>query len=107
MSRRHLGAADDPALAGALGEASGWLTANVRARRHARGLTQQALAESVGTETTYIARIEGVGSRVNVSLVFLVALARALGCMPHDLLRPARKPRRRAPGRPKPAARLG
>lgn len=100
MARRHLGATEDAELAAALDEAAGWLTSNVRRLRRASGMTQEELGATIGTATTYIARIEGADDTVNVSLRFLVALARALGCKPHELLRPAPKPNPLPRGRP-------
>lgn len=101
MPKRPATPPDEDALDRALGEASAWLTANVRERRANAGLTQAELAEATGVAVTYIARLEQAEERPNVTLRLLVALAQALGCRPHDLLVPAAPPRRRPPGRPR------
>lgn len=58
--------------------------ANVRRRRLARGWTQQALADRVGTSRIYVAQIEGAAKEI--SLDMLERLARALGVAPGRLL---------------------
>lgn len=56
----------------------------VRALRLERHLTQERLAELSGLHYTYVSRIEsGTG---NVSITKLIALSRALGTSPSDLL---------------------
>lgn len=57
---------------------------NVRAARHAAGLSQEELAHRSGLHRTYIGGIER-GER-NPSLENIVALAVGLGCSAPDLL---------------------
>jgi len=57
----------------------------VREYRLGAGLSQEALAELCGLHRTYVGAVER-GER-NVSLMNIVALARALGVAPADLLR--------------------
>ena len=56
----------------------------VRLRRHELGLTQEQLAEKANFHVNYIGGIER--SERNVSIESLVALAKALGVSPKDLL---------------------
>jgi len=56
----------------------------VRQKRHALGLSQEALAERADLHWTYIGGIER-GER-NVSLLNIVRIARALGIAPARLL---------------------
>jgi len=56
----------------------------VRQKRHALGLSQEALAERAGLHWTYIGGIER-GER-NVSLINIVRLARALEVTPAKLM---------------------
>jgi transcriptional regulator with XRE-family HTH domain len=58
---------------------------NVRKRRDARQLTQEALAEKSGLHPTYVSGIER-GVR-NPSLLIVVRLAKALGASVSDLAR--------------------
>ena len=58
--------------------------ANVRVRRTALGLSQEALAAHTGMHRTYIGSVER-GER-NISLRNIVGLASALGCAPGELL---------------------
>ncbi|MBQ3063963.1 MAG: helix-turn-helix transcriptional regulator [Clostridia bacterium] len=58
---------------------------NVRARREARGLTQQALADLLSVGRSYVAQIER-GSKVP-SMYMGKAIAEALGCSVEDLLK--------------------
>ena len=58
---------------------------NVRERREALGMTQQALGDRVGVGRSYIAQIER-GSKVP-SMYMGKMLAEALGCGVEDLLR--------------------
>jgi transcriptional regulator with XRE-family HTH domain len=55
----------------------------VRACRHARGLTQEALADSVRLSVAYVSLIER-GWR-NPPYTTVVAIAHALGVSPRDL----------------------
>jgi transcriptional regulator with XRE-family HTH domain len=57
---------------------------NVRRWRLARGLTQQVLADRVGTSRIYVAQIEGAAKEI--SLQMLGRLARALRVKPGRLL---------------------
>jgi len=58
----------------------------IRQRRVAKGLSQRALAESVGVRAPYITMLES-GTRANPSLKLLRGLAKALGVPVTDLLR--------------------
>jgi transcriptional regulator with XRE-family HTH domain len=59
--------------------------ANIRALRKAKKLTQEELAGESGIDLTYMGGIER-GKR-NPSLMVLVAIAKALGAAPSDLLK--------------------
>jgi transcriptional regulator with XRE-family HTH domain len=59
--------------------------ANIRALRKAKKLTQEELAGDSGIDLTYMGGIER-GKR-NPSLMVLVAIAKALGAAPSDLLK--------------------
>ena len=59
------------------------LGANVRAERHRRALTQEALAEELGITPRYLAAIER-GER-NLTLDSIEALAAQLDVDPHSL----------------------
>jgi transcriptional regulator with XRE-family HTH domain len=56
----------------------------VRERRLTMGLTQEELAEKTDLHTIYLNSVER-GER-NIALENIVALARALGCSPKDLM---------------------
>jgi transcriptional regulator with XRE-family HTH domain len=56
----------------------------VRAYRHERGLTQEALAESLDLSVAYVSLIERGGR--NPPFTTVVAIARALGVSPRDML---------------------
>lgn len=58
---------------------------NVKRRRKALGLSQEALAHESGIHRTYIGSVER-GER-NISLDNIVTLARALRIPPEDLVR--------------------
>ena len=60
------------------------LGANLRAERHRRALTQEALAEHLGVTARYLAGIER-GER-NLTLDSIEALAEQLDVDPHSLL---------------------
>lgn len=55
----------------------------IRLTRHARGLTQEALASSLGLSVAYVSLIERGGRNPPVTTV--VAIARALGVSPGDM----------------------
>jgi transcriptional regulator with XRE-family HTH domain len=59
--------------------------ANVRRLRKAKGLTQEQLAFEAEIDLTYVGGIER--GRRNPSLMVLVAIAKALGARPADLLK--------------------
>jgi len=59
---------------------------NVRGRRQARGLSQEALADLVGLAPTYVGQIER--GRRNPTLAVVERFAAALEIEPLDLLRP-------------------
>lgn len=56
----------------------------VRVRRFALNWTQEDLAEKSHLNTTYLGSVER-GER-NVSLEKIIAIAKALGCSPRDLI---------------------
>ena len=56
----------------------------VRAYRHERGLTQEALAESLDLSVAYVSLIERGGR--NPPFTTVVAIARALGVSPRDMV---------------------
>jgi transcriptional regulator with XRE-family HTH domain len=56
----------------------------VRSYRHERGLTQEALAESLDLSVAYVSLIERGGR--NPPFTTVVAIARALGVSPRDML---------------------
>lgn len=58
--------------------------ANVRARRHTLGLSQERLAERAGLDRTYVSGVER--GRRNIALVNVRRLAGALGTTPAELL---------------------
>lgn len=66
------------------GGLQGVIAENVRRLRKARGVSQEALAETCGYHRTYVGMIER-GER-NISIATLEALAGALGVEPHRLL---------------------
>jgi transcriptional regulator with XRE-family HTH domain len=66
-------------------ELRGRLGENLRALRHARGLTQAELAARVPCHHRWISDLEN--SRYNATLATLEMLARALDCCESDLLR--------------------
>jgi transcriptional regulator with XRE-family HTH domain len=76
---------------------------NVARLRQARGWTQDQLAEKAQLATRYLQRIER--GQVNMSVVVLVQLARALSVPASRLLRPARltPARHGRPPKPSPA----
>ena len=57
---------------------------NVRAMRHARGLTQEQLAHDALIDLTYLGGIER--GRRNPSLSVIVRIAKAVGVTPAELL---------------------
>jgi len=61
------------------------LAANIRKLRHAKGLSQEALAEIAGLHRTYVGSVER--AERNISIDSIENLAKALGVSPADLLR--------------------
>jgi transcriptional regulator with XRE-family HTH domain len=59
----------------------------IAARRKARGMTQQQLADAVASQRAYISALES-GTR-NPTIITLTKIAEALGCTMSDLLRDA------------------
>jgi transcriptional regulator with XRE-family HTH domain len=57
---------------------------NVRTRRHAAGLSQEALAHEAGVDRTYVSQVER--RQRNVTIVVLARLAKALGTTADQLL---------------------
>lgn len=60
-------------------------TANLRAAREAKGLTQEVLARLAGLHRTYVGSVER--GRRNISIDNIEKLAGALGVEPADLCR--------------------
>jgi len=58
---------------------------NVRKNRLKLALTQEGLAEKAEMHWTFISGVERC--KYNVSLQTIVRLAKALGCLPHQLLK--------------------
>ena len=58
---------------------------NVRRFRQKLGLTQEGLAEKADMHWTYVSGVERC--KYNISLESIVRLAKALGCLPHELLK--------------------
>ena len=58
---------------------------NVRRFRQKLGLTQEGLAEKADMHWTYVSGVERC--RYNISLDSMVRLSKALGCLPHELLK--------------------
>lgn len=56
----------------------------VRMRRFEMGITQEELAEKADLHPTYLGSVER-GER-NIALENIIALAKALGCSPKDLM---------------------
>ncbi len=56
----------------------------VRARRKARGVSQEELAHASGLHATYIGSLER--GEVNISVLKLASIAKALDCKVSDLL---------------------
>jgi transcriptional regulator with XRE-family HTH domain len=82
-----------------------YIGANVHRARTRAGMTQERLAEAAGMDLRFFQRIER--GQTNVSVLFVVALAQALGVSPGSLFRKAAMPapsRGRPPGRGKAAA---
>jgi transcriptional regulator with XRE-family HTH domain len=69
--------------------------ANLRRARHARGLSQEALAADADVNRRYLSDIEQ--GRMSVGLDIMVKLAAILDIEPHELLMPP------PPGRKRPA----
>ena len=65
------------------------LAINVRALRHAEGVSQEALADRCGLHRTYIGSVER--AERNVTLSTLEVLASGLGVSVSDLLTPGAK----------------
>ena len=68
--------------------------ANLRRLRHARGLSQEALAYEADVNRTYMSKLEKGGSYVGLEIIG--KLAAVLGVEPADLLKlPPKRARRR------------
>jgi transcriptional regulator with XRE-family HTH domain len=65
-------------------EAHQRLVALIAARRRAGKLTQQQVADRLGKPQSYVAKVEGGERRLDV--IEFVAMAKALGCEPKELL---------------------
>lgn len=66
---------------------------NLRKARHARRLSQEALAYEAGVDRTYVSALErGV---YNATIVMVAKLAKALDIEPSELLRGGTKPKTR------------
>lgn len=75
------------------------IAANIRGRREALGLSQEALAEAAELSAIYVATLEQARETSNPTLKALVAIATALDCELRDLAEPAELEPRSA-GRP-------
>ena len=75
----------DPAMAEPLSPATAALGERVRARRHALGLSQEALADRCGVHWTFVGQVER-GQR-NLNLHNLLKLAAGLGVDPGKLVK--------------------
>lgn len=64
------------------------LGAAVRAVRHERGLSQEALADAAGIDRSHMGKIER-GER-NVTILNIARIATALDALPSDILRAAK-----------------
>lgn len=79
-------------------KAFSYVGANLRVGRVTAGLTQEALAELVGVDTTYIQAIERGATNFTISVLLDVALA--IGADPGMLFKPVAVEARKT-GRPK------
>lgn len=61
--------------------------AAIRAKRKALEVSQEELADNVGMDRSHMGRIER-GER-NVSLINIIRIARALDCVPSEILKDA------------------
>jgi transcriptional regulator with XRE-family HTH domain len=78
-------------MAKAISQATGTLGARIRERRHALGLSQEALAHQSGIHWTFLGQVER-GQR-NVSLHNLLKLAAGLEVDPGELVTGLRPPK--------------
>lgn len=62
------------------------LAGNVKRARKAKGLSQEALADQVGIDRTYVSALERRIHSVSIDMV--ARLAQALDKQPHELLLP-------------------
>ena len=76
-----------------------WVGDRVAERRHALGLTQEALAERLEVSVKYLQRLEA--GQENLTIHSMVGLANALAVSPNYLLQRPRAKRVRKPGRPR------
>jgi transcriptional regulator with XRE-family HTH domain len=75
------------------------MAVNLRRLRHAKGMTQEELAERAGLSARYVGGIERAG--VSASVTVLGRIAQALEIEATDLVRAAPpKPRKKAPAEP-------
>jgi transcriptional regulator with XRE-family HTH domain len=70
------------------------LAANLRHRRHEKGLSQEELADLADINRTYISKLETSSSWAGLEIIG--KLSKILGCTPAELLTPIRQ-RRRSP----------
>lgn len=78
------------------------LAANLRALRHARGLSQEELAHRADIHRTYVSSLER--SQYSATIDMVDGLAKILGVQAADLLRPETATQSKTPKDPRPKA---